>query len=70
MAVKGIETFKKIFFGVQRELYNYWWNSRSIILRDATMRPRATKNIDMILVVDHMTPEFGRQFWQFIKDGV
>lgn len=42
---------KKIFFGIQRELFNYGGTACSIILRDATMRPRATKDIDMILVV-------------------
>lgn len=41
----------------------------SVILRNADMQPRATKDIDMILVVERMTPEFGRRFWEFIHDG-
>ena len=41
----------------------------SVILRNADMQPRATKDIDMILVVERMTPEFGRRFWEFIHEG-
>ena len=33
------------------------------------MRPRATDDIDMILVVEKMTPEFGQRFWEFIDEG-
>lgn len=30
---------------------------------------RATKDLDIILVVEALTPEFVNHFWQFIKDG-
>jgi hypothetical protein len=33
------------------------------------MRPRATNDIDMILVVESMTAEFGQRFWDFIIAG-
>ena len=33
------------------------------------MRPRAADDIDMILVVEKMTPEFGQRFWEFIDEG-
>lgn len=33
------------------------------------MRPRATDDIDMILVVEKMTPEFGQRFCEFIDEG-
>ena len=69
MAVKGLEIFKKYFSEFSENYIIIGGTACSIILRDATMRPRATKDIDMILVVEHMSPEFGRQFWQFIKDG-
>jgi hypothetical protein len=40
-----------------------------IVLSDTDMRPRATDDIDMILVVEKMTKKYGDAFWQFIKDG-
>jgi hypothetical protein len=33
------------------------------------MRPRVTNDIDLILVIEKMTPEFGQRFWDFIKLG-
>ena len=33
------------------------------------MCPRATDDIDMILVIEKMTPEFGQRFWEFIDEG-
>lgn len=69
MAIKGIETFKRYFSGFDENYIIIGGTACSIILRDAAIPPRATKDIDMILIVDQMTPEFGRRFWQFIKDG-
>ena len=33
------------------------------------MCPRATDDIDMILVIEKMKPEFGQRFWEFIDEG-
>lgn len=43
MAVKGIGTFKKYFSGFSENYIIIGGTACSIILRDATMRPRATK---------------------------
>ena len=69
MAVKGLEKFKEYFSDFNGNYVIIGGTACSIILREAVMRPRATKDIDMILVVEEMTPEFGRQFWRFIEDG-
>lgn len=69
MAVKGLEIFKEYFSDFKENYIIIGGTACSIILRDANIPPRATKDIDMILVVEQMTPEFGRQFWRFIKDG-
>ena len=31
--------------------------------------PRATKDLDLILVVEALSAEFGLKFWEFIKAG-
>ncbi len=69
MAVKGLEKFKVYFSDFKENYVIIGGTACSVILRNADMKPRATKDIDMILVVERMTPEFGRQFWQFIRDG-
>jgi hypothetical protein len=40
-----------------------------IIIDEAGFIPRATKDIDIILIIEALSPEFVQQFWQFIKDG-
>lgn len=69
MAIKGLEKFKAYFSNFKENYVIIGGTACSVILRDADIKPRATKDIDMILIVEQMTPEFGRQFWQFIKDG-
>lgn len=69
MAVKGLEKFKAYFSDFKENYVIIGGTACSVILRDSDMKPRTTKDIDMILVVEQMTPEFGRQFWQFIRDG-
>lgn len=69
MAVKGLDRFKKYFLDFKDNYVIIGGTACSVILRNADMQPRATKDIDMILVVERMTPEFGRRFWEFIHDG-
>lgn len=40
-----------------------------IAMTGTVVRPRATHDIDMIVVVENMTPEFGQRFWNFIKEA-
>lgn len=69
MAVKGLDKFKEYFSEFKENYIIIGGTACSIILRDADIKPRATKDIDIILVVENMTPDFGRKFWQFIRDG-
>lgn len=69
MAVKGLDKFKEYFLEFKDNYVIIGGTACSVILRNADMKPRATKDIDMILIVEQMTPEFGRRFWEFIHDG-
>ena len=69
MAVKGLDKFKEYFLDFKDNYVIIGGTACSVILRNADMKPRATKDIDMILIVEQMTPEFGRRFWEFIHDG-
>ena len=40
-----------------------------ILLRDADMDFRATKDIDLILIVEERLPEVGRAIWKMVRDG-
>lgn len=67
--VVGLDKFKEAFADFKDNYVIIGGTACDIVLSDTDMRPRATDDIDMILVVEKMTKEYGDAFWQFIKDG-
>ena len=67
--VKGLEKFKEYFTGFEDHYVIIGGTACDIALRDTGMRPRATDDIDMILIIERMTPDFGQRFWDFIGAG-
>lgn len=67
--VVGIEKFREAFLEYADNYVIIGGTACDIVLRDTDMKPRATSDIDMIVVVEKMTPEFASAFWQFISDG-
>lgn len=67
--VRGIEKFKEAFEVYADNYVIIGGTACDAILSGTLMRPRATDDIDMILVVENMSTEFAQAFWKFIKDG-
>ncbi len=67
--VKGLERFKEHFARFEDNYVIIGGTACDITLQNTDMRPRATDDIDMILVVEKMTAEFGQRFWDFIALG-
>lgn len=67
--VIGLDKFREAFANFKDNYVIIGGTACDIILSDTDMRPRATNDIDMILVVENITKEYGDAFWQFIKDG-
>ncbi|MDX3916926.1 MAG: hypothetical protein QHC79_25515 [Pseudosphingobacterium sp.] len=67
--VIGLETFKKYFDAFPDNYVVIGGTACDIIIEDAGLTPRATKDIDIILVVEALNADFVRQFWTFIEDG-
>lgn len=41
----------------------------NLLEEELEMNPRATKDLDLILVVEALTPDFGARLWDFIKSA-
>lgn len=67
--VKGLDIFKKYFEQYPQNYVIIGGTACDIIIAEAGFVPRATKDIDIILVVEALSSEFVRRFWQFLKDG-
>ncbi len=67
--VRGLDIFTSAFAGFSDCYVIIGGTACDIILSETDMRPRATDDIDILLVVENLTQEFGAAFWQFIKNG-
>ena len=67
--VRGLDIFKKYFEAYPDNYVIIGGTACDIIIDEAGFTPRATKDIDIILVVEALSADFVKQFWQFVFDG-
>jgi hypothetical protein len=67
--VRGLDTFKKYFEQYPGNYVIIGGTACDLIISEAGLTPRATKDIDIILVVEALSADFVKQFWKFIQDG-
>ena len=67
--VIGIDKFREYFKDFPGSYVIIGGTACDIIIGAAGLTPRATKDIDIILIIEALTPDFVRHFWEFIKDG-
>lgn len=67
--MEGLEKFRDAFETFSDNYVIIGGTACDITMTGTVVRPRATHDIDMIVIVERMTPDFARQLWQFVKDG-
>jgi hypothetical protein len=67
--VIGIDKFREYFKDFPGSYVIIGGTACDIIISAAGLTPRATKDIDIILIIEALTPAFVRHFWTFIKEG-
>lgn len=67
--VKGLEIFRQHFKYFTDNYIIIGGTACDIIIDNIGLTPRATKDIDIILVIEALSPEFVAHFWEFIKQG-
>lgn len=65
----GLDKFREAFAGFSDNYVIIGGTACDIIMTGTVVRPRATHDIDMIVIIENMTLEFGRRFWDFIKEA-
>ncbi len=65
----GLDKFREAFADFSDNYVIIGGTACDIVMTGTVVRPRATHDIDMIVVVENMTPEFGSRFWDFIKEA-
>ena len=67
--VKGMEKFIEYFKEYSDNYIIVGGTAANIFLSEAALNIRVTKDIDMNIVAENLSLDFGRVFWNFIKDG-
>ena len=67
--VKGIERFRDYFRDFTDEYVLIGGAACDISFKNNNADFRATKDLDIVLIVEALTIGFGKRFWKFIQDG-
>ena len=67
--VKGLDTFQKYFADYEEQYVLIGGAACDILFESNEVNFRATRDLDMVLIVEALTPEFGEKFWSFVQDG-
>ena len=65
--VRGIESFREWFRGYEEQYAIIGGTACDLLMTDQGLDFRATKDIDLVLIVEAVDVVFGRRFWEFIS---
>lgn len=65
--VHGIEKFKEFFAGFEDKYVIIGGTACEVHELNYAQRPRATKDIDIILIVEALSSDFVARFWDFVR---
>ncbi len=67
--VKGIELFREYFRNFTDQYVLIGGAACDILFESNNADFRVTRDLDIVLIVEALTREFGQKFWEFIRDG-
>ena len=67
--VKGLDIFRKYFADYGEQYVLIGGAACDIVFESIEANFRATRDLDMVLIIEALTPQFGEKFWGFIMDG-
>lgn len=67
--VRGLKLFAEYFAGYEDRYVLIGGAACDIWLSKAEFRPRATKDLDLALVIEAVDSAFVSRFWAFVREG-
>lgn len=65
----GYTKFKENFQGFEDQYVIIGGTACDLLMESENMSFRATKDIDIVLIVEAITAEFGKRFWEYVKEA-
>ena len=65
--VAGIDSFKEWFKGSEEQYASIGGTACDILMTEEGLDFRATKDIDLVLIIEAVDTNFGKKFWDYVK---
>ena len=65
--VLGMESFKQWFMEYADQYIIIGGTACDLLMEENGLDFRATRDIDMVLIIESLTPEFAMKFWEYVK---
>lgn len=65
--VRGLESFREWFSGFETNYVVIGGTACDLLMGEAGEEFRATKDIDMVLIVEALSAEFGSRIWEYVR---
>lgn len=67
--VRGLENFKEWFSGYESNYVVIGGTACDLLMTEAALSFRLTQDIDMVLIAESLSSDFGSRFWEYIKQA-
>lgn len=67
--ISGFAKFKDQFKGYEDQYVIIGGTACDLIMENEELPFRATKDLDIVLIVESLTLEFGKRFWEYVKNA-
>lgn len=67
--VKGLDRFRDYFADYRDRYVLIGGAALWLVLDEAGLEPRATRDLDVVLCIEVLDPEFASHFWGFVEQG-
>lgn len=67
--VRGVESFREWFREYEKQYVIIGGTACDLLMSDEGLDFRATKDIDLVLIIEAIDTAFGRRFWEYVIDA-
>src|SRR5580692_723687 len=67
--VKGLDVFQNHFARYADQYVLIGGTAATLAMEEAGLEFRATKDLDIVLHIEALRPDFGSTFWEFVEKG-